>query len=245
MGTSPLIGISARSEAGGGPFSSPLYAVPQTYVGAVRKAGGIPLLLPPAFAEEGAEVLLARLDGLLLSGGGDLAAEWYGGEESPLLERVDRERDRAELALARTALRIGKPVLAICRGIQVLNVAMGGTLYADIPTQVPGALPHRPAQGQPPKASAHLVHLTPGSRLAGILGLERMMVNSFHHQAVERVGEGLAVVARAPDGIVEGVERPDHPFCLGVQWHPEMAIGNQEGMARLFQALVQAAGGGE
>lgn len=241
MTVRPLIGISAHQGFSTGSPSTPLYAVAQTYVGAVQEAGGMSLLLPPVFGPEEAEGLLSRLDGLLLSGGGDVAAEWYGGEKSPLLERVDRERDRAELALAQAALRTGKPTLAICRGIQVLNVAAGGTLYADIPTQVPGALLHRPGEGQPPEASAHLVHLAPASRLTAILGQEQVKVNSFHHQAVCQIGKGLIATARAPDGIIEGLECPQHPFWLGVQWHPEIESGNQKGMSRLFQALVQAA----
>jgi len=243
MRAPPLIGISAGSEPGTGLLSLPLYAISQTYVRATCDAGGLPLLLPPALDDGDVQRLLERLDGLLLSGGGDVAAEWYGGVDSPLIKKVDRERDRAELALARRALQTGKPVLAICRGIQVLNVAAGGTLYVDIPTQVPGALLHLPEAGQPLDASAHMVQLAPGSQVAAILGVESATVNSFHHQAAREVGVGLVVTARAPDGVVEGLERPDHPFCVGVQWHPEIEIGNQGGMGRLFQALVRAAGG--
>jgi len=219
----------------------PRYATPQTYVHAVIRAGGLPVVLPAAIREGQIPYLMDRLDGLLLSGGGDIAVECYGGPESPLVENVDRERDRAELALVRLALRNQKPLLAICRGIQVLNVACDGTLYADIGAQIPDALLHLPADDQPPDSTSHPVCLAAGSQLAAILGQEEVTVNSLHHQAARRLGQGLAVTARAPDGVVEGLEYPHHPFCVGVQWHPELEIGNQEGMERLFQALVQAA----
>ncbi len=239
MPARPLIGISTRLTPPLGTLALPYYAVANTYVRSVRQAGGVPLLLPPVLREQ--EQVLARLDGLVLSGGGDIAAERYGAEPNPLLEKIDRERDQAELALARLALRMGKPTLAICRGIQVLNVATGGTLYADITTQVPDALRHRPGEGQPATASAHLVRIEPGSRLRAILELQETTVNSFHHQAVRAVGAGLAVTARAPDGVIEGLELPDHPFFVGVQWHPEMAVGNERDMGVLFLALVRAA----
>lgn len=239
MITRPLIGITARAEPG--PGSLPLYGIQQTYCRAIQQAGGLPVLLPPVFTTAEAAELLRRLDGLLLSGGGDVAAEWYSEQSSLLLEAVDRERDRSELALVDIALHSEKPLLAICRGIQVLNVALGGTLYADIPSQVPGALPHRPAKGQPDDASAHRVQLLSGSRLRAILGAETVTVNSFHHQAARRAGDALQVTAHAPDGVIEGLECPTHPFCIGVQWHPEYAVGNQAGMERLFEALIQAA----
>lgn len=239
MPTPPLIGISARSEAS--TASSSFYGVAQTYVRAVCRAGGLAVLLPPTCgAPQEVEVLLSRLDGLILSGGGDVAAEWYGAAPSDLLELVDAERDRAELTLARLALRCGKPLLAICRGIQVLNVALGGTLYADIPTQLASALPHRPAPGAPPESSAHVVRLEPGSRLAAILGATEVTTNSFHHQAVQKVGEGLVVTARAVDGVIEGLECPQHPFCVGVQWHPEIEGSPQDDMSGLFRALMAA-----
>lgn len=240
MSDLPIIGISARSEAPVKPFFTPLYGIAQSYVRAVRRADGLPVLLPPVFGPHEVEGLLARLDGLILSGGGDVAAEWYGAAPSDLLELVDPERDRTELALARAALRCGKPMLAICRGVQVLNVALGGTLYADIPAQVPGALRHRPLPGAPDESSAHLVSLEPGSRLAAILGTNQVTTNSFHHQAVQKVGEGLVIVARAADGVIEGLEYPQHPFCVGVQWHPEIECGPQDDMAGLFEALMAA-----
>ncbi len=239
MSQSPLIGISAHTLIKSQPI--PRYAVQRTYVQAVQQAGGLPVLLPPTIDLATARTLLARLDGLLLSGGGDVAAARYGAPDNPLIRLVDHARDASELALVAAVLRSEKPLLAICRGIQVLNVALGGTLYADIPSQVPGALLHRPKKGQPRDSSVHTVNLVPGSRLATILTAEMVRVNSFHHQSAQQVGRSLVVTAAAPDGVIEGLECPDHSFCLGVQWHPESPIGNQEGMERLFQALVEAA----
>lgn len=238
MSSLPLIGISARKETSALFPSTPLYAIAQTYVHAVCRAGGLPVLLPPSCGSQEAEELLRHLDGLILSGGGDVDAKWYSATPSDLLELVDPERDCAELALARLAVRCGKPLLAICRGVQVLNVAFGGTLYADIPTQIHGALPHRPPPGGPAESSAHTVHLEPGSRLATILGATQVVTNSFHHQAVHKVGEGLVVTARAPDGVIEGLECPQHPFCLGVQWHPEIESGPQDDMTALFKTMM-------
>jgi putative glutamine amidotransferase len=179
--------------------------------------------------------------GLVLSGGGDIAATLYGAEPNELIAMVDPERDRSELVLTQAALQAGTPLLAICRGIQMLNVVRGGTLYADIPTQIPDALPHRPPQGEGYDGAAHSISIAPGSRLAAILGATSVTVNSLHHQAVRQVGQGLLVVARAPDGIVEGLELTDHPFCVGVQFHPELDTAGVGGP--LFAALVQAANG--
>ena len=241
MLAAPIIGISTRTGQSNSPSRAPLYGVPQTYVRAVRQAGGLPVLLTPVSTPQEAAAVISSVTGLILSGGGDIAASLYGGEPSELIAMVDPERDESELLLTQAALQAGTPLLAICRGIQMLNVARGGTLYADITTQVPDALRHRPGEGQPATASAHLVRIEPGSRLRAILELQETTVNSFHHQAVRAVGAGLAVTARAPDGVIEGLELPDHPFFVGVQWHPEMAVGNERDMGVLFLALVRAA----
>jgi putative glutamine amidotransferase len=201
------------------------------------------LILPPVLDEGQAGLTLSLLDGLMLSGGGDVDPKQYGSDPSPLVKGVDADRDDAELALAREALRVGMPILAICRGIQVLNVALGGTLYQDIPTQLPEALPHSPAEDEPRDASAHLVRFTAGSRLARILDRTEMQVNSFHHQALWDVAPDLTVTARASDDVIEAAEHVTHPFCVAVQWHPEVPIGNDSGMEHLFAAFVAAAHG--
>jgi putative glutamine amidotransferase len=239
----PAIGITGRSELVHPTFSFPLLGTFETYVRATRRAGGLPLILPPVLSEGEEGFVLSLLDGLILSGGGDVDPRQYGAEPSPLVKGVDADRDFAELALMKEALRIGIPILAICRGIQVLNVALGGTLYQDIPTQLPQSLPHSPPEDEARDASAHPVRFESRSRIAGILNTTEMQVNSFHHQAVEEIGQDLLITARAPDGIIEAVEHATHPFCVAVQWHPEVPIGNAPGMEHLFAAFVAAARG--
>ncbi|MBN1179718.1 MAG: gamma-glutamyl-gamma-aminobutyrate hydrolase family protein [Anaerolineae bacterium] len=239
----PLIGITGRAEQVSTGLSTPFYGAFQSYVVAVREAGGLPLIVPPILNPAHVPLVATRLDGLLLSGGGDIDPAEYGEPGHPLAAGIDLERDRTELLLVRAALENGLPILAICRGIQVLNVALGGTLFVDIPTQVPDAVIHDPKDGDAWETFNHTVHLTPGSRLAAIFDAPALQVNSFHHQATRRVADGLVVTARAADGVVEGLEHRRHPFCVGVQWHPESRFGNQPGMERLFVAFVRAAGG--
>jgi putative glutamine amidotransferase len=220
-----------------------MFSVGQTYVRAVAEAGGLPVVLPPTLTTEDWPQLVERLDGLLLTGGEDVAPCRYGQEPEAWLGGVDEERDASELGLVRATLEGGLPVLAICRGHQLLNVALRGTLYQDISAHFPEALDHAYVPGRPMEEIAHSVTLAPKSLLAHILGGEEFPVNSAHHQSVKRVGEGLRIVARAPDGIVEGVESLDHPFCVGVQWHPEAMVKVDEAMRPLFAALVEAGRG--
>ena len=234
------MGISAHATPVSGPIEDPIYAAWQADVAAVHAAGGLPLLLPPVYSADQARQVMERLDGFFLSGGVDISGKWYGEGNNPLIQDSDPQLDQSEIHLARAALQARKPLLAICRGVQLLNVLLGGDLIIDIPSQVPGALSHSPGKGQPPDASVHIIHLEPGSLIAAIMGQSDLTVNSFHHQALKRLGDGLVVTARAPDGIIEGVQLQDHPFCLGVQWHPEIHIGNQPGMEKIFQAFVQA-----
>ena len=239
--TIPVIGITGRADQSARPPNVPLVATAQTYVQAVELGGGAPVITPPHLEEAQLRPIYEHLDGLVLSGGGDILPAAFGEEDSGLLWSVDERRDRAELALARWALAEGLPLLAICRGIQVLNVAAGGTLIQDIPTQVPNALTHSTVAGRPVAVVAHTVDVMPGNRLAAIFGAGELGVNSAHHQAVKTVGAGLSITARAPDGIIEGLEHPDHPFCLGVQWHPEATVDSHPTMRRIFEALVKAA----
>jgi putative glutamine amidotransferase len=236
----PVIGITGRTEQAARLPSSPLFAAAQVYVRAVELGGGAPLIVPPHLQEDELRAIFERFDGLLLSGGGDIKPALFGEEDSSFLWQVDEQRDRTELALTRWALAERLPLLAICRGIQMLNVAAGGTLIQDIPTQVSGALSHSTVF-RPLSQIAHAVEVVTGSRLTGLVGAGEVEVNSAHHQAVKSVGTGLVVTARAPDGIVEGLESPAHPFCIGVQWHPEVMAENHPEMRRLFAGLVEAA----
>jgi putative glutamine amidotransferase len=207
----------------------------------VELGGGAPLVIPPHLGETELRAIFEHVDGLLLSGGGDIGPALYGERDGGLLWSIDEWRDRTELALARWALAEGLPLLAICRGIQVLNVAAGGTLVQDIPTQVHDALSHSSVAGRPMDTVAHTVEVAADSRLAALVGAGELGVNSAHHQAAKAVGARLAITARAPDGIIEGLEAPDHPFCLGVQWHPEAMAESRPVMRRLFEGLARAA----
>jgi putative glutamine amidotransferase len=203
------------------------------YLVRVREAGGIPVMLPP-IGELPAEIL-DRVDGLLLSGGEDIDPERYFAPPSPKLGTVDPLRDALELSLAAEAVRRGMPVLAICRGLQVLNVALGGTLIQDLPSECPSDTQHR--QEAPSTEGTHPVSLSPGTRLAGIAGTAQLVVNSFHHQAAKDVAPNLQAVAHAADGVIEAVEGREG-FVLGVQWHPEIQHG--EFSLKLFGAFVEA-----
>jgi putative glutamine amidotransferase len=236
--TAPRIGITGITRSVSGADRTGVNAA---YVRAVLRAGGVPLVLSPLIgAAHNAEILEA-LDGLVLSGGEDVDPGHYGHMPHPDLGTVDPLRDAFELAIFRDARACGVPVLAICRGIQLVNVAMGGTLWQDIPAERPGALPH--AQGTGRDDRTHPVELTPGSRLARALGATRCAVNSFHHQSIRDLASGLIVTGRAPDGEIEGVESlAGESWLLAVQWHPEEF--HHHGAAPdhgLFDALIQVA----
>ncbi len=239
----PLIGITCATLAPQG--ARPLgFRQNQSYAHAVAAAGGLPVLIPLLDDEEAVRALYARLDGVLLPGGGDVNPTRYGEAPRPdcQVEGVDDRLDADELAMARWALADGKPLLGICRGQQVLNVAAGGTLYQDLAAQRAGDLRH-----QHPEARAALVHalrVEPGSQLAAALGSAETWVNSIHHQGVARLAPGLRAVAWAPDdGLVEGLEHPGHPFALAVQFHPEELVPAHPPSAALFAAFVAACEG--
>jgi putative glutamine amidotransferase len=229
----PVVGITLGD--GGRPG---FHAMREDYVRSVEQAGAVPVVLPPLRAEDVA-ALVGRLDGVLLSGGVDLDPVLFSQAPHPKLGQVNRRRDDFELALTRAALRQDLPILAICRGHQVLNVATGGTLIQDIPSLVKGANVHD-ARG-PRWRRAHRVELEPQSRLREILGQDTIPVNSFHHQAVDRLGEGLVVSARSPeDGVVEGIEMPTRRFVVAVQWHPESFWSRPDSFQPLFDAHAEA-----
>ena len=208
------------------------------YPAAIERAGAVPVILPPV--HDGAiDGLVARLDGLLLSGGPDLDPHTYGAEPHPALGVTEREIDVFELAPIGAAERRGLPIFAICRGMQALNVARGGTLIQDLPTEYEGALAHR--QEEPGRIPTHAVRLAEGSRIAAVVGTTEIDVNSFHHQAIDRLGSGLRAVGWAPDGVIEAVEDPRRDFVVGVQWHAESLSETEPVQADLLAAFVDAA----
>ena len=215
----------------------PRFYLPAAYVDAVRGAGGLPLLLPPG--DEAAEDILAHLDGVVFTGGGDIHPRRFGGADHPHHYSVCDERDEFELRLIRAALAARLPTLAICRGSQVLNVALGGDLHGHLPDVVGEDVRHRESQD---RHTRHSVNVAPGSRLAGVLGQEQLEVASWHHQAVNRLGEGLRAVAWAEDATVEALELEGAPWLLAVQWHPELQL-EEPAQRRLFAALLERARG--
>ena len=227
----PLVGITtyAEPDVSWGAWRLPAALIPLSYVRAIDAAGGRPLLVPPA--AEGVEETLDALDGLLFSGGADIDPETYGHEPHPATGGVRPERDRAELALLTAALERDLPVLAVCRGSQLLNVARGGDLVQHLP-EVVGDEKHRHTPGV---FADHEVEVEPQSRLGAILG-ERTPVKSHHHQGFGRLGAGLVATAHAEDGTLEALEDPSRRFALGVLWHPEEGED-----AALFAALVEQA----
>lgn len=230
----PLVGITLGDDD----RPAGVLALREAYARSVERAGAVPVALLPVSADYAA-TLLDRLDGVLLSGGVDVDPALYGEGPHPRLRRVDRRRDDFELALVREAVRRDLPILAICRGQQVLNVATGGTLHQDLPSVVAGGERHDRTQSRSERV--HDVEIVRGSRLAALLGEGPVSVNSIHHQAVARVGAGVVVSARCPDdGVVEGIEVPDRRFVVGVQWHPETFWDRPDSFQGLFDAFAGA-----
>jgi len=218
----------------------PLISQNLTYVRSITEAGGLPVLISPTLPEAMLRSIYEELDGLLLAGGVDVDPALYGESRSPKLGRLDPERDRAELKLAGWAFEDRLPCFGICRGIQILNVALGGTLFQDIATQVDTTISHTRTD-QPRDWIAHPIKIVEGSRLADIMGRTELTgVNSLHHQAIKVLADPFEAVAESPDGIVEGMERQDGAFCIAVQWHPEELLARAS-QRSLFRAFVEAA----
>lgn len=235
--STPLVGIAMSIRADRAPEQALLNA---SYIEAVQSAGGLPVLLPPQLSPSALAALFDQLDGLLLTGGGDINPEWYDEPPHDSVRGVSTARDATEVAAIELARARALPLLAICRGMQMLNVALGGSLVQDIPTHVANAIAH--AVPEPRYGPAHAVSVKPGSRLAGIVGGTDIEVNSRHHQSMRELGKGLEPVAWAPDGVIEGVELPHERFVVGVQWHPEDMIDEYDSARRLFAAFLAACG---
>jgi len=225
----PVIGVTtyARDEAN-------RFTLPSEYVDSVRRAGGLPVLIPPG--EKEIDGLLASLDGILLAGGGDIAPEYYGGRHHETIYSLDPERDRTELEIAKRVIDSGMPTLAVCRGCQIVNIALGGTLHEHLPDVVGEKVLHRLPPREP---TPHAVTVDAESELAGILGAVEISPASWHHQAIRDVGRGLKVVAQAEDGIVEAMELPEHPWMICVQWHPELTAADDVTQQLLFDVFVK------
>ncbi len=227
--TMAVIGITtyARDE-------TDRYTLPGVYVDAVRAAGGIPILLTPG--ELAWESLLTKIDGLLLAGGGDIHPDRYGSEGHAKVYGVNPQRDAFELQLVPWAIRNRLPLLGICRGLQVINVALGGTLIEHLPDEIGEEIPHR----LPPREPVdHEIELTPGSPLLNIYQQATFSAASWHHQAIRKLAPQLSIAAKAPDNTIEAVQLADHPELIGIQWHPEMTAAKDPVQRRLFSAFVE------
>jgi putative glutamine amidotransferase len=245
MARRPVIGIATQTLPGIVGERPDCWLMSHSYVEELRKVGAVPWLIPllPHDPDTLLEIF-RRLDGVFITGGVDVDPRSYGEEKTPLCGTTDPDRDAVEIALLHYAFEHQLPVFAVCRGIQILNVACGGTLYQDIAAQVPAALKHDyfPTPQQPSrKYLAHDVAVRPGSRLRAILGECVVPVNSMHHQAIKSLAANLIPTAHAPDGIIEGVEGNGEQYLIGVQWHPEELTETQPGMARLFTCFIEAA----
>ena len=238
----PLIGLTAwRSDSGKG---YKFMSVTEEYSKAILEAGAIPMLIPLGLSEEDLSELRSRLDGLLLTGGGDIHPSTYQTAMHETVRGVDPDRDSQEYNLAKGAIENRMPFLGICRGLQMINIVQGGTLYTHVKTQHPGAIDHDFTGKYPRDKISHPIRIEEGSRLAEIIEEPLIQVNSLHHQGVRELGKDLTPVAYAPDGLIEGFEMESHPFGLAVQWHPEWVFGEHRTPA-LFEAFVHAAANGQ
>ena len=236
----PVIGLTASIDHRPPAFGE-TYSLTRKYADGVWQAGGVPVIVPHNLDKEALRAVLDRLDGVLLSGGGDIDPALFGEEAHPATCEIEPARDRVELTLARWVVERNMPFLAICRGIQVLNVALGGSLVQDIPAQVRAALQHSfDRQTTPRDYVAHPVKIDPGSQLARVMQLEVAQTNSWHHQSIRQASDRLQVTAVAPDGVIEAVEVPGQRFAIGVQWHPEWLFEQYVEQRRLFEGLVRA-----
>jgi putative glutamine amidotransferase len=236
--STPMIGITTFRQQN--KYGLPMICLMESYVQAVVQAGGAPFLIPLGLPEDLLKEMVAKVDGMLFTGGGDIDPALYGGEAHEKVDQIDADRDRIEMQAIKESLRVRKPFLGICRGLQLVNVAAGGGLHTHISDQHPNALEHCYYPEWPRAYLAHEISLKEGSRLAQVMGVQQAQVNSQHHQGISVLGRGLEANAFAPDGLIEGIEIPNYPFGMAVQWHPEW-LQDQQPMRALFASFVQAA----
>lgn len=230
----PLIGITMSFD-----YDNKTAKLREKYITAVERAGGIPVAVPPLQDKGVLNTIVQKLDGIILSGGPDIDPSCYNQLPHPRLGNICPRRDQSEIYIAAEFMKRSKPILGICRGIQVINVAMGGTLCQDIPSCIKGSIQHM--QVAPRWHKSHEIEIIDmDSLLYKIIGKRRIKVNSFHHQSVDRPAPGLKITATAPDGVVEAVESKAGNFCIGIQWHPEDLTDDMEHM-RLFEYIINAA----
>ena len=237
----PLIGCTTYRKFSDQKPPIDILGLMPSYLEAIVAAGGVPVMIPLGLSDEDLQLVIQQMDGILLPGGGDIDPVRYQGDGHPTVGGIDEDRDRVEVTVARTAVAHQKPLLAICRGLQVLNVALGGSLWEDVELLMPQAMHHEHVNSHPRNYLAHNVTIEPDSLLARQLGRTETAVNSLHHQGIRRLANDLRATAVAPDGLIEGIEVIGHPYALGVQWHPENLIHNVPHMLGLFQGLVEAA----
>jgi putative glutamine amidotransferase len=234
----PLIGVTTAQRID--PQQVKQVNLPKAYTDALSQAGASPVLIPPGLSILQLQDLINRLDGLLLPGGGDIDPGIYGSTSHPKVAFVDPERDQFEIQAFNQARACGIPILGICRGLQLINVALGGTLYEDLPDQRPDTTNHDFHPGHPRDYLAHQVEFETGSQLSKSFATNDLQVNSLHHQGIRDLADGLTIAARAIDGVIEAVEITAYPFGLAVQWHPE-CLQEHDSMRKLFTSFVKAA----
>ncbi len=217
-----------------------MQCIVEAYVASISNAGGVPVLIPLGLDNIQLKDTISHLEGVLFSGGGDVHPELYNSKMHPKVNGIDPDRDRVETQLLEQVIKNDIPFFGICRGLQMINVGMGGTLFEDLNDQFQGSLRHDSPVDWPRERLAHAVKISPTSRLFDILQQDTISVNSWHHQGIKRLANGVSASAVAPDGLIEAIELPNNPFGLAVQWHPEW-LQNDEIMRRLFQAFVKAA----
>lgn len=234
----PVIGISANLMT----ISEGFFSVKQkvslnnSYIHAVEKAGGVPVVIPVNVCEENIREQVNRVDGILLSGGIDVSPIIYNEEPHRKLGEISQELDTFNMLMIKIALELNKPILGICRGIQMLNVALGGTLYQDIEYIDGSYIKH--CQQAAPYEGTHAIKIIPGNDLSNILG-EKAYVNSYHHQSIKKLGDGLRAIAYSKDSVIEAVEKKGDLFVMGVQWHPEVMVDYSEEMLDIFKLLIK------